>query len=297
MISRPVFHLFSILAIAGVIPAAFAQTAIMANPDYFSSGISWTTEGVPGIKIGDILRFHYFDIGAMFEARNEKRFNQEIFPNHNWRCTGRIEIPFSLRPPGSSHFSFNALISHESAHPTMGIREPTQKAFELIYDDVYRRMILNSIGVAGRFSCSCPHNHFSAGLGCYFYFLSKNTPELAGSKLGLSNGLSIGAENRYAFNRSLDFFVSIYDRIIFRSSDSDSGLLHEGNYNNLTNVGHKYPVMTQVNTIVLKAGLVISCKEHMEIVPYCRLLYGNSYGFIDSRDNRLALSFGIEATM
>ena len=55
-----------VLAVFAFSRAACATTEIQANPDYLSSGISWTTEGIPVIKIGDVLRFHYFSVGGMF---------------------------------------------------------------------------------------------------------------------------------------------------------------------------------------------------------------------------------------
>ena len=294
MIFRPIYLFLAVLVFS---LAAYSYTEIMADPDYFSSGISLTTEGIPSINIGDILRFHYFSVGGMFEARNEKRFNQDILPNHNWRGVGTIEIPLPLFHPEASHLSFSAGISHESAHPTMGIQEPTEKAYELIYDGVYRRMILNSADIAGTFLSSNPGNRFFAGLRYNFYFLSKNTPELAGSTLGLSNGFSVGAEDHFLFKTNMDFYISIIDRIILKSNATDHGYVFEGNDNALSAVERNYPVIARVNTIVFKTGILFSFRGLREVGPYCRLLYGNSYGFIDSRDNRLVVSFGIDATM
>jgi hypothetical protein len=290
-------HICFVCAVFAFSRATCATTEIQANPDYLSSGISWTTEGIPGIKIGDVLRFHYFSVGGMFEVRNEKRFNQNILPNHSWRGVGAIRIPLPILRPEVSHLSFTADISHESAHPTMGIQEPTGKAYELIYDGVYRRMMLNSAGISSTFFCSNPGNRFFAGLRYNFYFYSKNTPELAGSRLGLSNGFSLGAENHFLFKKNMNLYVSVFDRIILKSNTTDFGWVHEGNDNTLSTVERNYPVINQVNTIVFKTGIVISYRGICDLDPYFRLLYGNPYGFIDSRDNRLVVSFGIDVTM
>jgi hypothetical protein len=277
---------------------AFAETAIKANPDYISSGISWTSAGIPSIKIGDIISFHRFLVGGMLEARNGKRFNQEILPNHNWRGIGKIEVALYQRPLASAQVSIATNVIHESAHATMGIREPTQKAYELIYDDVYRRMMLNSAGISGSFVHSGNQNTFSARVDYNFYFLSKNTPELAGPKLGTSHGVSLGIENKYRTRKNAVFYISIFDRLIFEGTSTDQGYVYTGNNSALASPLLTCPVIARTNTIVLKTGLSFSFGEsHRETGLYGRVLYGNSYGFIDSRDTRLTTSIGVETSI
>jgi hypothetical protein len=274
------------------------ETETKADPNYISSGLSCTNEGIPSIKVGDILYFKRFIIGGMIEARNEKRFNQQLLPNHNWRGVGKIDVSLKKFNIKSSLLSTSVSLCHESAHPTMGVKEPTTKAYELIYDDVYRRMILNSIGISGHFSNTGNKNTFSSRADYNFYFLSKNTPELPGSKLDFSSGFSAGAENKYRFANNLNFNVSIFDRLIFKSNAADRGYVYKGNGESLVDTLTLYPVISEINTIVLKSGLSISFNgSRREAGVYIKLLYGNPYGFIDSRDKRFVSSIGIETYM
>jgi hypothetical protein len=274
---------------------AFPQTAIPADPDHLSSGMFWTTEGIPCIKIGDLISFHRFRVGGMFEIRNEKRFNQELLPNHTWRGVIKFEAILYERPLASAHLSAYVNVCHESAHPTMGIREPTDQAYELIYDDVYRRMILNSAGLAGCCIKTHGRNTFSARVDYSFYYLSKNTPELTGSQLGFSHGFSLGVENRYSIGRKISLYGSLYDRLIFEGHDQGQGYVHTGNGLALANQILTYPIIAQSHTIVFKTGFSSAFGESRRKVDlFCKVLYGNPYGFIDSRDIRLSTSSGAE---
>jgi hypothetical protein len=297
-IKRRALGYFSILLIQLSPIPAFSEAGIKADPDYISSGLSWTTEGIPSAQVGDVLSFHRIMIGGMLEARNEKRFNQGVFPNHNWRGVATIEASLYERRMEPSLLSVYAGFRHESAHATMGIREPTEKAFDLIYDDVYRRMMLNSINVSGHVSNSSGKNTFLARVDYNFYFCSKNTPELTGSKLGSSNGVSVGAENRYRLGRNTGCYISLYDRYIVEGSDTDQGYVHVENDGQLQNILIKYPIINHVNTVVLKTGFFILFNEsRREAGLYGKVLYGNPYGFVDSRDTRFVISFGIETSL
>ena len=297
-IKRRALGCFSILLIQLSPIPAFSEAGIKANPDYISSGLSWTTEGIPSAQVGDVLSFHRIMIGGMLEARNEKRFNQGVFPNHNWRGVATTEASLYERRMEPFLLYVYAGFCHESAHATMGIREPTEKAFDLIYDDVYRRMMLNSINVSGHIANSSGKNTFLARVDYNFYFCSKNTPELTGSKLGSSSGFSAGAENRYRLGRNTGCYISLYDRYIVESRNTDQGYVHVGNDGQLQNVLVRYPIINHVNTIVLKTGFFILFNEsRREAGLYGKALYGNPYGFVDSRDTRFVISFGIETSL
>lgn len=279
-------------------PPVFSETFINANPDYSSSGIAYTTSGIPSIKIGDIISFRRFLVAGLFEARNEERFNQFFLPNHNWRGVGRIEAEAFKRDIQSKKLSIAAYISHESAHPTMGIREPTTKAYELIYDDVYRRMMLNSISLSGSFNDSGVKTRFSVRCDYNFYFLSKNTPELAGSRLGIGNGFSSGVEYSYFLRPNICCYISIFDRFIFKARSTEAGNLYQGNGDSLMVVKIAYPIINQTNTIVLKTGVCFRGNTLNRTVGlYFSVLYGGIYGFVDSRDNRFKTSFGVEVSL
>jgi len=272
-----------------------AEASLKADPDFISSGLAWTVAGIPSAKVGDMISFDRFLVGGMFEARNEARFNQEILPNHNWRGTAIVEANVFSHAFSQTTLSLHASLSHESAHPTMGIRATTDKAYELIYDDVYRRMILNAVNMSACIGDTGLKSGFLIKADYHFIFLSKNTPELEGNKLGLGNGFSLGAEYNYKIGKRLGCYVSLYDRIILKSNETDEGLLHKGNGDSLVNVLATYPIINNVNTAVLKAGLRLPLGiVAREMDLYMRLLYGGIYGFVDSRDNRFETSIGAE---
>jgi hypothetical protein len=71
-----------------------------------------------------------------------------------------------------------------------------------------------------------------------------------------------------------------------------------GNDGQLQNVLVRYPIINHVNTIVLKTGFFILFNEsRREAGLYGKALYGNPYGFVDSRDTRFVISFGIETSL
>lgn len=272
------------------------ETSILADPDLYRSGMSWTTEGIPLVTIGDLISFGRFGIGGMLEARNEKRFNQELFPNHNWRGLGRFEAVLFGRLFADFHCTMYADLRHESAHPTMGIVEATDKAYEMIYDEVYRRMILNSVSLSGGVSRDGARHLFFLRIYYNYYFLSKNTPELASSVLTQGNGISGGVQWQYRVQKwPLKGYLSLYDRYIFTSSKKAAGNLYSGNGALLAQSDTEYPVLNGLNTVVCKGGIVYTLKKSgRDAGFFARLLYGGPFGFVDSRDTRLVLSFGFE---
>jgi hypothetical protein len=277
---------------------AIAETAMKANPDCFSTGLSWTFAGIPSVKVGDVISFPRVLIGGMLEARNEARFNQAALPNHNWRGVCRLEATVYERPAAPATIALRAGLSHESAHPTMGIREATDKSLDLIYDDVYRRMILNALSLSCLFADSGAKATFLARADGHFYFLSKNTPELAGSALGAGGGLSIGLEYRYRLGRHAAWFFSVHDRLIVRGLKTDQNYVHLGNGASLRNVLTSYPVINESNTVVAKSGASFFPDSSSRILDvYLRVLYGGIYGFVDSRDKRLVASAGVEFSL
>ena len=276
----------------------FAETFLKANPDYFSSGFSLTTRGIPSVKVGDVVMLGRVLIGGMVEARNEARFNQALLPNHNWRGVCRVETGLFEHSQARTRLALTVNLSHESAHATMGIRESTQKALELIYDDVYRQMILNALSLSGTVYHNSSQAGFYTRVDGHFFFLSKNTPELAGSRLGFGSGFSLGLEYFYRLIHHTGCYVSIHDRFILQSSATDDGYLHTGNNDSLKNQLTTYSIINQTNTVVVKGGISIGLGTTSKALDlYVRILYGSIYGFVDSRDIRFVTSLGLEFSL
>ena len=120
----------------------YAST-VRADPDFISTGMEYC--GVPAVKIGDNVRFGSFSLGGMVEIRNEERFNQGVFPNHNWRGFFFGSYDYQVFAGGGSSGVVTAGFEHESAHPTSGLNEPVSDPYQMIYDGTYRNINLNSI--------------------------------------------------------------------------------------------------------------------------------------------------------
>lgn len=272
-----------------------ADDAIYADPDNFRSMMKWTSDALPMICIGENISLGRFSLGGMIEVRNEKRFNQEFFPNHNWRGIGKFQVLLFTYQIKNWQFSTLSDIRHESAHPTMGIVENTDKAYELIYDDVYRRMILNAVSIGNSAASTIGKNTITFRVHYHFLFLSKNTPELTGGKLTEGHGLSFGAQWQHELNKSMGIYLSLYDRYIFKSIRSTHGNVYCGNGAALQDSIVDYPIIHSVNTAAVKSGLMREFgKKGRKFGIFLEYLYGNPFGFIDSRDKRSIKSLGFE---
>jgi len=114
-----------ILFVPCLVAAKLEQAA--AWPLFSDNNQATTSFGLCGsvqARVGDQLRFSRFSLRAFIEARNEQRFNQSLLPNHNWRGF----VATSLYLPAISFKKHTIVlpqigIEHESAHPTMGIKE------------------------------------------------------------------------------------------------------------------------------------------------------------------------------
>ncbi len=270
---------------------AHAST-LSADPDHIATGIEY--HGTPSVRIGDDLQFGLFVLGGMIEVRNEERFNQGLFPNHNWRGFFFAGFDCPLFTGGTSSGIITTRFEHESAHPTMGFNEPTDDPYQMIYDGTYRNIDLNSFMLR--------YSHTISGscilrLTCdlRFYFLSRNTPELPYTDKGWSEGISGGAEFTAPLAGPCDFFVSVFDRYIFRGGKEFRGDVYfsEGGVPVQKNVS--YPVINSVNTVSLKSGVTLHDDDPgVKLSVYLSVLCGNIYGFVDSRDNRTQYAAGIE---
>jgi len=268
-----------------------ASETVLSDPDHISTGIEF--RGVPDLRLGDTFGSERFFFGGMVEIRNESRFNQGILPNHNWRGFLSINYDFSLADSGQM-LILTPGFEHESAHPTMGLNDGNDRAYDKIYDGTYRNINLNSFTLKLSSSTGSGYSLILNG-GTQFYFKSRNTPELPVNDLTWTGGFSGGFELRYPVWRNANFFISGFDRYIFRSRKKAEGNIYYDTPSAVQTRFEDYPVINNTNTISAKTGFVFSGLVPERIVSvYFGILYGNSYGFVDSREKRTVFSLGIE---
>ncbi len=264
---------------------------IVSDPDHISTGIKFS--GVPAATVGDSFNWAPFSLGAMAEIRNEEKFNQGALPNHNWR--GFLFFYYEkFLIKKKSMIKFTSGFEHESAHPTMGLNDWGNDAYDGIYDGTYRNINMNSILL--RLSRTSGSGYSLTLTGdMQFYFYSRNTPELPERDLAWSEGFSGGFEFRYPAGRNTDFFISGFDRYIFRSKEKAEGSIYYDSGSGLETRDENYPVINSVNTISAKAGFIFSnIIPDKKISICCGFIYGNIYGFVDSREKRKVYTIGIE---
>ncbi len=277
------------------VASAFADEAleqISADPDLIGSAVEYC--GTLQLKVGDRFTIGRFDIGGFAEMRSEPRFNQRLLPIHNWRgvLCGFYSYPL-IRQMQLALSLFTGL-EHENAHATMGIVEPTNDPYGMIYDHQYRKSILNALpGGAELIMYDQLHWLVLRGSG-EWYFLSKNTPELAGLVVGNSGGLSIGGEYRYLFGDRISCFASLHDRLIFRGAAHTVGGIYDFEDTALVTTKQDYPVINQVNTVSVLGGISLPLFQSRRLLEvYFRYLYGHSYGYVDSREVRSIVAVGV----
>jgi len=264
----------------------------MADPDIISTGVSFSW--VPTAKIGDFISFYDIDLGGFLETRNESRFNQGVLPNHNWRGFAFIKYNLEVKKDEDQTISIDFGVEHESAHPTMGFTEFNDSAYELIYDGLYRNINLNSLLMGYKHSFGKDFK-LKFMFDYQVYFFSKNTPELHNTDLALSHGFSPGVEFILPFYKSFGWYISIFDRYIFQSREKRDDLIYYDEDGSVVQRISSYPIINNVNTISIKTGLLYFWTgAGRKVNLYTQLLYGNIFGFVDSRDNRLKLYFGVE---
>ena len=279
---------FTFLFFCGVVHGS----SVRADPDYVGTGFEF--RGVPAVKIGDTALFGPLSLGGMVEVRNEKMFNQGALPNHNWRGFVFVYYGCQVTGSGSSSGVVTAGLEHESAHPAMGLNEPSGDPYQMIYDGTYRNINMNSFLLR---YCHTLRDSYMLRFTWDFqlYVISRNTPELPNTDSGWSEGLSAGAEFSYPLAGGCDFFVSVFDRYIFSSRSESRGDVYYSGEEVPVQRNILYPVINSVNTVSFKTGITFhETGSGAEISLYCSVLYGNIYGFVDSRDKRMQYSAGIE---
>ncbi len=276
--------------------ASIAQAAVInyADPDLISMGYEYY--GSPSIKIGDYVEFHNFRLGGFIETRNEDRFEQGPLPNHNWRGFGFLRYFQELYQGDVNRMTLMAGFEHESAHPTGGFHENNDEAYEMIYDEMYRNINLNSfsLGIGGSTTGRVRLRYLS---DYRVYVFSRNTPELHDNALTQSHGISAGLELLAGISSSVELFVSLFDRRIFAGDKHRPDWIYYDENGVTVTRYQSYPVINDINTVVLKTGILLHREGGARtLCLYGKVLYGNIYGFVDSREERLVFSAGIELT-
>lgn len=204
--NKPVREL-SFIALCSIITLLISRIpasadTVISDPDHISTGIEY--RGVPDIRLGDTFRWENIYFEGMAEIRNESRFNQGVLPNHNWRGFVSIYSGNSLSE-SSEMLKLNYGFEHESAHPTMGLNDGNNSAYDKIYDSTYRNINLNSVMCRLSSSSGSGYNLTLSGK-MQFYFFSRNTPELPVNDLAWSEGVSGGFEFQYPLKEKISFF-------------------------------------------------------------------------------------------
>jgi hypothetical protein len=268
-----------------------AADAVQSDPDHISTGIEY--RGTPDARIGDTFSLGKFSSGGMAEIRNEERFNQGALPNHNWR--GFVFLYFN-QPliNGGNRLDLTAGFEHESSHPTMGFNDGNDTAYDKIYDGTYRNTNMNSFLL--RLSNTSGSGYALTFTGdAQFYFFSRNTPELPVNELTWSEGIAGGFEFRYPLSVNTDFFISGFDRYVFQSVKEVRGDIYYDTDSGVETRSEEYPIINNTNTVSARTGLIFNDLIYgRKVSVYCGILYGNIYGFTDSREKRTVYSIGIE---
>lgn len=278
----------AIVVLLLLIVSVSAENTAKADPDYTFTGFEYA--GATVVKLGDYVRLKFLETGGFIEVRDEKHFNTKFAPNHNWRGFFFLHGAFATTDNPNKKIFLNIGYEHESAHPTMGIQKETTDPYIKLYDGQYRVIDLNSILLRYNRIQLLNQNTFSVKFDYQFYFYTKNTPELTKSTRSISNGLSLGLEYNRAVNDYLNFYISAFDRYIFKGKEKASGDIFIGN----DTLYKAYPIINEVNTITGKTGVALNLdkiKRRIEI--YFSVLYGNIFGFVDSREKRLKIAGGI----
>lgn len=265
-----------------------AGNSTKADPDYTFTGFEFT--GTTVVKVGDYVKFKYLKAGGFIEVRDEKYFNTKFAPNHNWRGFFFLHSTITTKDNPDKKIFLNIGYEHESAHPTMGIKKSTTDPYIKLYDGQYRVIDLNSLLLRYNRKQFFKQSIFSIKFDYQFYFYSKNTPELTNKTRSVSNGLSLGMEYTRSINENLSIYASVFDRYIFMGRKEITGDIYKGN----DTLHIAYPIINEINTISAKTGVAFNLsKIKRQVEVYCSILYGNIFGFVDSREKRLRVAGGI----
>lgn len=292
------FRLYAAIAALFLLPqvmpdfVCMAYEQITADPELIASGAELSR--TLSVKVGDRFTVGGLDIGGFVETRNEPRFNQGVLPNHNWR--GFVSALYSfplIRDMQFSTILFTG-IEHESSHATMGIVEETRDPYAMIYDHKYRKHSMNGIQFGAQLVMFDQVNRLALQGRGIWYLFSRNTPELPGLDLTHSGGVSLGGVYRHLFSRRIGGFVSAHGRLVFRSSAERSAEVYIRDGDGMVLRRLNYPVMNRIGTVNIQTGLTVPLFEARRFFDiYVKYLYGNIYGYVDSRDKRHVVALGL----
>lgn len=291
IIQKTIFYLIIMASCVICSADLSAADAVLSDPDHISTGFEY--RGTPVARIGDTFTYWQFSSGGMAEIRNEERFNQGALPNHNWR--GFVFLYFNQPFINEGNkLDLTAGFEHESSHPTMGFNDGNDTAYDKIYDGTYRNTNMNSFLL--RLSNTSGSGYALTFTGdAQFYFYSRNTPELPVNELTWSEGIAGGFEFRYPLSVNTDFFISGFDRYIFQSAEEVRGDIYYDTDSGVEIRNEDYPIINNTNTVSARTGLIFNdLISGRKVSVYCGFLYGNIYGFVDSREKRTVYSVGIE---
>ena len=283
--------IFFIIFFISITLEIFAASFVQADPDKPFIGLEYS--GVPSAKVGDSFHLNSFSIGGFLESRNETRFHQGVLPNHNWRGFAFLNYEYKLKKINKNNFTVFGGIEHESAHPTMGFNENNNEAYEMIYDDKYRNINLNSISLGISYLYENRLFNLKSIINYQQYLFSKNTPELHNTDLSNSFGMSVGFDMVFDYCQSKKVYISMFNRFIAEGDEQRVDSIYYDENGSIITKLKSYPILNKVNTIVFKTGIIFQRKK-FNISLYLKLLYGNIFGFVDSREKRKVVSLGIE---
>jgi len=269
----------------------FTFAAIRADIDAIDSRVQWS--GTAALKLGELWRIGGFRTGGFIEIRDDSRFNRAILPNHNWRGYALAGYDVPLWVHDSSLFELPIEFHHESAHATMGIEEPTDNAYEKIYDGTYRNVNRNAFctGLNLRYG---KRFRTTLDLRVLQYWKSRNTPEASNTKLGTGNALTAGSSWSAPLTAltpsSWRLTVSSFVRKEFSGNTRYATQLYVGD----SLLTAPYAVIQ--NTVSLSGMLALDraldCTVG-EIGLFVQAIYGNAGGFQDSREQIKTFAGGL----
>lgn len=276
------------LFLAGM--ASIGYGAVLADIDYVDTRVEW--DGTPSLRLGDRLSYRNFSLGGFVEVGNEKRFHQEYLPNHNWRGVMRFAHEQVFVQGNWGSITLPLAFQHESAHGSMGVQEPTQSAFESIYDGRYRNVNRNGFSAGALYQFKGPV--FLTFQGNYIRYLrSRNTPEAADTHLTDGHAMSYGAELRLPLgSRKITACASTYFRQEFESSEHRVSTVYFDSPDGVVSRDLNYAPLQMTRTIAALLGLRVVTSSRPVLV-YAGWTFGNQGGFVDSREETHRIAMGI----